>query len=42
MLVYHCDELLPLRYTNSDFQYDKDYLKYTSDFVFTLSSGVVS
>ena len=42
MLVYHYDELLPLRYTNSDFQYDKDYLKSTSDFVFTLSSGVVS
>ena len=42
MLAYHYNELLPLRYTNSDFQLDRDFCKSTSIFVFTLSSRVVN
>ena len=42
MLVYHCDELLPLRYTDSDFQSDRDSHKSTSSFMFTLGSGAIS
>ena len=42
MLVYHCDELLSLRYTDLDFQSDRDSCKSTFDFVFTLSGGSVS
>ena len=40
MLVYHCDELLSLRYTDLDFH--RDSCKSTVDFVFTLSGGSVS
>ena len=40
MLVYHCDELLSLRYTDLDFH--RDSCKSTFDFVFTLSGGSVS
>ena len=42
MLVYHCDELLSLRYTDLDFQFDRHSRKSTFDFVFTLSGGSVS
>ena len=42
MMVYHCDEFLPLRYTNSEFQSNKDSHKSTSRFVFTLGGEVVS
>ena len=42
MSVYHYDELLPLVYTNSDFQYDRDFHKSISDFMFTLGGGAIS
>ena len=40
--MYHCDELLPLRYIDLDFQSDKDSRKSISRFVFTLSGGAIS
>ena len=42
MLVYHYDELLPLVYTNSDFQSDRNFHKSISNFVFTLGGGTIS
>ena len=42
MLAYHYNELLPLRYTNSDFQLDRDFCNSTSIFVFTLGSRAVN
>ena len=43
MLVYHCDDLLPLGYTNSDFQRTRDYMLVMHDSKNTLqawSAGV--
>ena len=42
MLVYQVDSLVPLGYTDSDFQLDKDSKKSTSGYVFTLGSGAIS
>ena len=42
MLVYQADSLVPLGYTNSYFQSDKDSRKSTSGYVFTLGSGAIS
>ena len=42
MLVYQADNLVPLVYTDSDFQSDKDPRKSTSGYVFTLGSGAIS
>ena len=42
MLVYHCDELLPLGYTDSNFWSNRDSRKSTFGFVFTLGGGAVS
>ena len=42
MLVYQADNLVPLGYTNSDFQSDKDSRKSTYGYVFTLRSGAIS
>ena len=42
MLVYQADNLVPLRYTDSDFLSDKDSRKSTSGYVFTLGSGAIS
>ena len=42
MLMYHWNELLPLGYMDSIFQFDEDYHKSTFNFVFTLSSGAIS
>ena len=42
MLVYHCDELLPLGYMNSNFWSNRDSRKSTFGFVFTLGGGAVS
>jgi hypothetical protein len=42
MLVYHSDSLVPLGYTDSDFQADKDQSKSTSGYVFTLGGGAIS
>jgi len=36
MLVYHSDELVPIGYTNSDFQFDMDSRKSTLENVFIL------
>ena len=42
MLVYHGDELAPIRYIDFDFQLDADLRKSTSGYVFTLGGAVVS
>ena len=42
MLMYHCDELLPFRYTNLDSQSNRDPHKFSFKFIFTLGSGGVS
>ena len=42
MLVYQADSLVPLGYTDSDFQSDKDSRKSTSGYLFTLGSGAIS
>ena len=42
VLVYHYDELLPLRYKDLDFQFDRDSHKSTSKFVFTQGGWVIS
>ena len=41
MLVYHCDELLPIGYMDSDLQSDRDSHKSTSRFVFALVVGLL-
>ncbi|XP_074342225.1 secreted RxLR effector protein 161-like [Apium graveolens] len=41
MLVYGSSDLLPLGYTDSDFQIDKDKRKSTSGCVFTLGGGAL-
>ena len=40
MLVYHSDELLPIRYTNSNFQFDKDSHRSTSNFLFSIGGAI--
>ena len=42
MLVYRCEDLIPIGYTNSDFQSDLDFKKSTSGCVFTLGGGDIS
>ncbi|KAL5577479.1 hypothetical protein UlMin_019178 [Ulmus minor] len=42
MLVYSSDSLIPIGYTDSDFQSDKDSRKSTSGYVFTLGGGAIS
>ena len=42
MLVYQEESLIPLGYTDLDFQSDKDSRKSTSGYVFTLGSGTIS
>ena len=39
MLLYHSDKLVPIGYTDSDFQSDMDSRKSTSGNVFTLGGG---
>ena len=41
MLVYQSDELVPIGYTDSDFQSDMDSRKSTSGNVFTLGGGAI-
>ena len=41
MLVYHSDELVPIGYTDSDFQSDMDSRKLISGNVFTLGGGAI-
>ena len=42
MLVYQDKSLVPIGYTNSDFQSDIESRKSTSGYVFTLGGGAVS
>ena len=42
MLIYGSDELIPVRYTDSDFISDKDFRKSTSGYVFMLGRGAIS
>ena len=42
MLVYHNKDLIPIGYTNLDFQTDLDFKKSTSGCVFTLGGGAIS
>ena len=42
MLVYWCEDLIPIGYTDSDFQSDLDFRKSTSRYVFTLGGGAIS
>ena len=40
MLVYRCEDLIPISYTDSDFQSDLDFRKSTSGCVFTLGGAI--
>ena len=42
MFVYRCEDLIPISYTNSDFQSNLDFRKSTSGCVFTLGGGAIS
>ena len=42
MLVYQCEDFIPIGYTDSDFQSDLDFRKSTSGCVFTLGGGAIS
>ena len=42
MLVYRCDDLIPIGYTNSEFQLGLDFRKSTSGCVFTLGGGAIT
>ena len=42
MLFYHCEDLISIGYTNSDFQSDLDFRKSISGYVFTLGGGAIS
>ena len=42
MLVYRCEDLIPIGYTDSDFQSDLDFKKSTLGCVFTLGGGAIS
>ena len=42
MLVYQDESLVPIVYTDSDFQSDRESRKSTSGYVFTLRGGAIS
>ena len=42
MLIYHSEDLIPIGYTDSDFQSYLNFKKSTSSSVFTLGSGAIS
>ena len=42
MLVYHSEDLIPISYTDSDFQSDIDFRKFILGCVFTLGGGAIS
>ena len=42
MLVYRCEDLIPIGYIDSNFQSDLDFRKSTSRCVFTLGSEAIS
>ena len=41
MLIYQDESLLPIGYTNSDFQSHIESMKFTSGYVFTLGGGAI-
>ena len=42
MLVYHSEDLIPIGYTDLDFQSNLDFRKSTSGYVFTLGDRAIS
>ena len=42
MFVYWCEDLIPIGYTNLDFQSNLDFRKSASGYVFTLGGGAIS
>ena len=42
ILVYHSEDLILIGYTDSDFQSDLNFKKFTSGYVFTLGGGAIS
>ena len=42
MLVFQDESLVPIGYTNSDFQSDRESRKSTSRYVFTLGGGAIN
>ena len=42
MLVYRCEDLIPIGYIDLDFQSDLDFRKSTSGCVFTLGDGAIT
>ena len=42
MFVYRCEDLIPIGYTNLDFQSNLDFRKSTSSYVFSLGGGAIS
>ena len=42
MLIFQDESLVPIRYTDSDFQSDTESRKSTSRYVFTLGGGAIS
>ena len=42
MLVYRCEDLIPIGYMDLDFQSDLDFRKSISSYVFTLGGGAIS
>ena len=42
MLVHHSKDLIPIGYTDSNFQSDLDFIQSTSGCVSTLGGGVIS
>ena len=42
MLVYRCEDLISIGYTDSDFQSYLDFRKFTSGCVFTLKGGAIT
>lgn len=42
MLVYRCEDSIPIGYTDSDFQLDLDFRKSTSGCVFTFGGRAIS
>ena len=42
MLVYCCEDLIPIGYTYSDFQLDLDFRKSILGCVFTLEGGAIT
>ena len=42
MIVYRCEDLIPIGYIDSDFQSNLDFRKFTSSCVFTLGGRAIS